>query len=88
MMAYGDELGFLYIYSLEDFMPFQQIRSMGYSILDINIDLSYSITVAYHNIIGIFDKNGVNLKTFTLNDQNGKVVKMKRRQNMVVACTD
>jgi tricorn protease-like protein len=61
---------------------------MGYSILDLNIDLSYGITVAYHNIVGIFDKNGINLKTFTLNDKNGKIVKMKRRQNMVVVCTD
>lgn len=61
---------------------------MGYSIIDINIDLSYSITVAYHNILSVFDKSGNNLKTFNLSDSKGKILRMKRKQNIVVVSTE
>lgn len=88
MIAYGDELGFLYIFSLEEMAQVQQIRSMGYSILDINIDLSYSITVAYHTTLSVFDKSGTNLKTFNLTESKGKILRMKRKQNIVVVSTD
>ena len=88
MLAYGDELGFLYIYSLESFSVVASIRSLGYQILDICMDKSYSLIVAYSNTISVYDKSGNPVRVFTVKEEYGRVVKMKARQNIVVACTE
>lgn len=87
MLGYGDELGFLFIYSLETMSPVISIKSMGYRILDVSLDESHSMVVAYDQNVSIFDKYGNSIRVYNLKEDYGDVVKLQRKQNMLVACT-
>ena len=88
VVAFGDEMGYVYLYSLEDFTMILSIKSMGSSITDIAIDASHTIIIAYEDIVSVFDKYGSSVRLFQVEKSQGKIVKLKIRDHILLACTE
>lgn len=60
---------------------------MGHRIIDVSVDDTHSLVVGYGNNLSIFDKDGQPIKVFTLEEGRGDIVRLLRKQNLLVICS-
>lgn len=87
VLAAGDDMDMVHLFDLIARTQICQIKSVGNHIRDIHMEDSQSVVVGFEDHLAVFDKEGKPIKGYDFNEQNGKMLGIRKKENLVLIST-
>ena len=87
ILAAGDDLGMVHLFDLASHSQLCSIKSVGNHIMDIHMEDSQSVVVGFEDHIAVYNKEGKPVKGYDFSLKNGKIVDIRKKENLVMVTT-